>query len=450
MSEQKNQENIIDKEKYKEMTPLLNENFDGKTEKDKRSNGESIIADNDARFNNHTKYSDTQKQAEKKVEKKSRAVRFFEGTENLSWVAPIVNFFEKKISGFFSLFRYTPLFFEKNTYFKIINIILFFAAYIGAVMGFFNGSIILLPIFFILLDFGYYYSHIKFKRKGKAESLILNKHKYFIVITALMLVIYLYLSISNFDWNFKQNSYFMWMLNVITYIYVLCSLYYVTRKHFVATLVGFFVFYTMASQGVFVINWNANWSNEYTTFNHINTLAYTYYTAHNGKNSVIEEVKPQDFFKIQTATDVDFGVFYTDVIYTYKLSNSAIQNIKNAKCLRTPLINCSMDKDAPKYVKDKHSYIERFDDYKIYLKYKLGTLQQDFIDGLKIKVKQPFKESDYDDDIKTLYQIYVNKDNEDNESIKEQLGLSDLDITVESVRLGQTLFDKNKSRSRFK
>ena len=60
MSEQKNQENIIDKEKYKEMTPLLNENFDGKTEKDKRSNGESIIADNDARFNNHTKYSDTQ------------------------------------------------------------------------------------------------------------------------------------------------------------------------------------------------------------------------------------------------------------------------------------------------------------------------------------------------------------------------------------------------------
>lgn len=452
MSEQENQEEFIDKEKYKEMTPLLNENFDGKTEKDRQNDGDAIAADNDARFNNHTKYSDTRPLTEKKIEKTSKAVKFFEKNENLSWLAPVINFMENKISDFFSLFRYTPLFFEKNEYFKVVNFILFLMVYICVLVIFFNGSIALLPIFFVLLDLIYYYSHIKLKRKGEPKSLIFDKNKYFIGITAIEIIFFLYLFVANLDWNFRKSIYLIEFFTMVTYGYVLLSFYSVTRKHFTTTILGFVIFYMIASQGIFVINWNANWSNESTTFNHTNKLSYTYYTAKNKENSVIEEVKPQDFFKIQTATNVEFGVFYVDTIYTYKLNNNAIQKIKNAKCLKMQLINCPTNKNAPKYIKNaknENSFIQTFEDYNIFLKYQLSTLQQDFIDELKIKINQPFKESDYDDDIKTLYQIHINKENKEGVSIREKLGLSILDVKIESVRLGQTLFDKNNNRSRF-
>lgn len=447
--EEKFLSNQSDKDGYDEKTPLIDDNFEIETKKQKKHETESVSANNDARFNNFAKYSENQKNEEKKEEKKSKMVKHLEANNTLSFLAMPIHKFESAVKNFFSLFRGTPLFFEENFYTKIINISLFYLAYLSVIFGFFNGYILLLPLFFIVIDFIYFFSHKKLSRKGKPNLTLFNNGKptLFGIMTLIILSLYIYVYIGNIDWSFSQSNIFMKILNYLTYVYLVYGFFSVTRKHLLTIIFCFIAFYSVSSQQVFVINWNNDWSNPYTKINQINKLSYNYYVI-NKNDAVIESINPYDFFKIKTLTEVDFGVLYVDVIYNYKLSNQIFQKIKNAKCLKVRLINCNQNK-TDKYQKEDGGYIDSLRDYKILLKYNLSNIQQEFIDNLDVKTRLPFKPSDYDKDIKILYQNHLNRDDNNYLSIREKLELNELKVNVDSVSLGQTLFDRNKKRSKF-
>lgn len=439
----------VNKAKYNETTPLLDSELH-------KENEESIFAENEDRFHNDTKYSDTITINDDKKESYSKLVRQLQNHSKLNFLAPFAMTVEKFFKLIMGYFRFGPLFFAKKTHNQIINWVLFLSFFGVATSLFFNHWLIAIPIFFVGMDIIYWWTSEKFgkSKKDKNYSYILNKHKGFLSLNASIIILGLYTILGNSDTTFEQRDYFMQMLCLLTLIYVALSLYWITRKHFISTALCFITFYSISSQNIFVVNWNKDWNNEYTHINQTSLLAYTYYTTSITKReSAIEEITPYSFSKMETRTPHGVNMLYLDTVYTYTLSNSALSTIKNGKCLTTQFKFCPQDLAmAPKFIKNKTTgeYISSIADYNTYLKHQLNTAQNYFMRNLDIKITLPFKSRDYESDIQVLYNDFLQRGNEKYLSAKDSLKLKDLNMKVYSLWYGESVFDDGRTNARLR
>lgn len=423
-------------ERYLDTQPLVDVN-------NQQEIFESISADNSERFNNTTQYSEKTEEGHKKKEKTSKFIQAIQNTPKIRVLAKPLSALEKGFIILKSLFRYDAIFFSKKLPIYLLNLFLFFMAYGFVLYQFYQQNYFVLPLFFVIVDCIYHRID-----KKKYASLILSQNLFYCVPLAtlsIILAIIPYLGLDHIFSYLVHQAVNAMALLVTIMVGMLC--YFSVRKHFWGAIFMFATFLGVGYQYVSVINWNEDLKSSSASYRDISRLSYNLYKRH--PNSAIELVQPIGFVKIDAKNKKNAWELFSEVVYNYRIDFSALEKIKNAKCLKYDFNYCSQNPELPKFILNKSEarYIDNIQDYKALLNYTFSQEQVKFLQELEFEIKLPFRAEHYIYDLTTLYQIHLNSapDLENDKtitptkSVKEKLGLDKLNAKFESIFLNQTL-----------